>query len=109
MTNVHPAAMRRGAVFRRSIVGITKRMDKLARLRLAEKRIVRYQRRVWLAQALMWPTVIVGAVVAAGALVRFLRTRSAGGRHEMPDLPGAHEAGAVDPQANGQASEVRAD
>jgi nitrate reductase NapE component len=80
-------------------------MDKLARLRLAEKRIVKYQRRVWLAQVLMWPMIIVGAVVAVGTLVWFLRSRSAGGRHEMPDLPGAHEAGVVDPQANGQASE----
>jgi len=95
-----------GAVFRRSIVGIPNRMDKLARLRLAEKRIVRYQRRVWLAHVLMWPIIGVGAVVAAGALVWFLRSRSAGGQHEMPDLPGAHEAGAVDPQANGQASAV---
>ena len=98
--------MRRGAVFRRPIAGITRRMDKLARLRLAEKQIVRYQRRVWLAPVLMWPMIIGGAVVAGGALVWFLRGRSAGGRHEMPDLPGAHEAGAVNPQANGQASEV---
>ena len=83
-------------------------MDKLARLRLAETRIVKYQRRVWLAQVLRWPTTIVGAVVAVGAgdtLVWFLRSRSVGGRHEMPDLPGAHEAGVVDPQSNGQASE----
>jgi hypothetical protein len=80
-------------------------MDKLARLRLAETRIVKYQRRVWLAQVLMWPTTIVGALVAVGALVWFLRSRSAGGRHEMPDLPGAHEAGVVDPQSNCQASE----
>jgi hypothetical protein len=81
-------------------------MDKLARLRRAEKRIVKYQRRVWLAQALMWPTIVIGAVLAVGALVWFLRSRSAGGRHEMPDLPGAHEAGAVDPHTDGQASQV---
>jgi hypothetical protein len=81
-------------------------MDKLARLRLAEKRIVKYQRRAWLAQVLMGPMIIVGAVVAVDALVWFLRSRSAGGRHEMPDLPGAHEAGAVDPQANGHSSEL---
>ena len=54
-------------------------MDKLARLRLAEKRIVKYQRRVWLAQVLMWPMTIVGAVVAVGALVWFLRSRSVAG------------------------------
>jgi len=76
-----------GAVFRRPIVGITKRMDKLARLRLAEKRIVKYQRRVWPAQVLMWPTILISAVLAVGALVWFLRSRSAGDRHEMPDLP----------------------
>lgn len=64
-------------------------MDKLARVRSAEKRIVRYQRRIWLAQVLMWPAIIV---VAVAAVVWFARRRSAGGRHEMPDLPGAHEA-----------------
>jgi hypothetical protein len=81
-------------------------MDKLARARHAERRIVKYQRRVWLAQVLMWPTIIVGAVVAVGALGWFIRSRSAGGRHQMPDLPGAHEAGVADPQANGQAAEA---
>lgn len=65
-------------------------MNTVDRVRRAEKQIVKYQRRVWLAQVLMWPTIIV---VAAGALVWFVRNRSAGGRHEMPDLPGAHEAG----------------
>lgn len=64
-------------------------MDTLGRLRTAEKRIVRYQRRIWLAQVLMWPAIIV---VTLAALVWFVRNRSAGGRHEMPDLPGAHEA-----------------
>jgi len=77
-------------------------MDKLARIRDAEQRIGRVQRRVWLAQVLMWPTIIVGAVLFLGALVWFLQRRSAGGRHEMPDLPGAHEAGTVDPQVDGQ-------
>jgi hypothetical protein len=76
-------------------------MDTLPRLRHAEHRIVKIQRRVWLAQALMWPTIIVAAVVSAGALVWFLRRRSAGGRHEMPDPAGAHEAGTVDPQSDG--------
>ncbi|SBS78668.1 conserved hypothetical protein [uncultured Mycobacterium sp.] len=83
------------AVSRRPIAGIKKRMDTLPRLRHAEHRIVKIQRRVWLAQVLMWPTIIVGALLSAGALMWFLRRRSAGGRHEMPDLPGAHEAGAV--------------
>ncbi|GAA2772436.1 hypothetical protein [Mycolicibacterium pallens] len=73
-------------------------MSKLARLRHAEKRIVKVQRRVWLAQVLMWPTIIVGAIVSAGALVWFLQRRSGGGRHEMPEIPGAHEAGVVHPE-----------
>lgn len=75
---------------------MNKRMDKLARVRDTEKRIVKYQRRVWLAQVLMWPGIVVGATVVVGALVWLLRRRSAGGRHEMPELPGAHEAGAMD-------------
>ncbi|WP_396926071.1 hypothetical protein [Mycolicibacterium sp.] len=76
-------------------------MSKLARLRHAEKRIVKVQRRVWLAQVLMWPTIIVGAVVSAGGLVWFLQRRSGGGRHEMPEMPGAHEAGVVHPETAG--------
>ncbi|OYN80392.1 hypothetical protein CG716_09670 [Mycolicibacterium sphagni] len=76
-------------------------MDKLARIQQAEHRIARVQRRVWLAQALMWPTIAVAAVLSTGALVWFLQRRSAGGRHEMPDLPGAHEAGTIEPQAEG--------
>lgn len=76
-------------------------MDKVARVRHAEKRIMKYQRRVWLAQVLMWPTIIAGTVAATGALVWLLRSRSAGGRHEMPDLPGAHEAGSVNPPPGG--------
>jgi hypothetical protein len=42
-------------------VGIPMRMVKLTRLRHAQQRIVRVQRRVWLAQILMWPTVIAAA------------------------------------------------
>lgn len=67
-------------------------MINLARVRRAETRIVKYQRRVWLAQVLMWPTIVIGAVAAVGALVWFRQSRSPGGRHEMPDLPGVHEA-----------------
>jgi len=71
------------------------RMDKLTRLRHAQQRIVRVQRRVWLAQVLMWPTVIAAGVSSVGGLVWILRRRYAGGRHEMPDTPGAHEVGTV--------------
>lgn len=42
---------------------------------------------------LLWRTVIVAGVSTVGALVWSSRRRSAGGRHEMPDLPGAHEDG----------------
>ncbi|WP_445166780.1 hypothetical protein ACTXG7_23540 [Mycolicibacterium sp. Dal123E01] len=66
-------------------------MEKLARVRRAERRIVKVQRRVWLAQVLLWPAIVVGAVLSVGTLVWFLRRPSSGGRHEMPDLPGAHE------------------
>ncbi|KGI69563.1 hypothetical protein MJO55_21430 [Mycolicibacterium rufum] len=38
-------------------------------------------------------TAVVAGVSAVGALVWSSRRRSAGGRHEMPDLPGAHEDG----------------
>ncbi len=77
------------AVFGWPIVGINTRMNKLARVRHAEKRIVKYQRRVWLAQLVMWPMLVIGTVAGA---VWFLRSRPGSGRHEMPDLPGAHEA-----------------
>jgi hypothetical protein len=70
-------------------------MDMLTRLRRTQQRIVKAQRRVLLAQVLMWPTVIAMAGLALGGLVWFLRRPSTGGRHEMPDTPGAHEAGTV--------------
>ena len=75
-------------------------MDKPTRLRHAQQRIVKVQRRVWLAQILMWPTVIAAGVTSVGGLLWFLRRRSAGGRHEMPDTPGAHEAGTVHVEPN---------
>ena len=78
------------------------RMDKLTRLRHAQQRIVRVQRRVWLAQVLMWPTVIAAGVSSVGGLVWILRRRYAGGRHEMPDTPGAHEVGTLQIQPDGR-------
>jgi len=83
-------------------------MNKLTRLRRAEQRIVKVQRRVWLAQALVWPTVIAGGATAVGVLVWFLRRNSVGNRHEMPDLPGAHEAGTVHVEPDGQLSHTSA-
>src|SRR6267154_939476 len=80
------------------------RMDTLTRLRHAQQRIVRVQRRVWPAQVLMWPTVIAAGVSSVGGLVWILRRRYAGGRHEMPDTPGAHEAGTVQIEPDGRLS-----
>ena len=45
------------------------------------------------ARDVFWRTVVVAGVSTVGALVWSSRRRSAGGRHEMPDLPGAHEDG----------------
>lgn len=47
------------------------------------------------ARDVLWRTALVAGVSAVGALVWSSRRRSAGGRHEMPDLPGAHEDGAL--------------
>jgi hypothetical protein len=80
------------------------RMDKLTRLQRAQQRIVRVQRRVWLAQVLMW--VIAAGVSSVGGLVWILRRRYAGGRHEMPDTPGAHEVGTVQIESDGRLSHV---
>jgi hypothetical protein len=77
-------------------------MNKLTRLRHAEQRIVKVQRRVWLAQVLAWPTVIATGAASVGVLMWFLRRRSAGNRHAMPDLPGAHEDGTVRVEPDGQ-------
>ena len=88
------------------MVGIPLRMDKLARLRHAQQRIDRGQRRVLLAQVLMWSTVIAAGVSAAGCLVWILRRRYAGGQHEMPDTPGARGEGTVQMQPDGRVSHV---
>ena len=83
-------------------------MNKLTRLRRAEQRIVKVQRRIWLAQALAWPTAIAAGATSVGVLVWFLRGRSSGNRHEMPDLPGAHEDGTVRVESNGQLTHTSA-
>jgi hypothetical protein len=77
-------------------------MNKVTRLRHAEQRVVKVQRRIWLAQALAWPTVIAAGATSVTALVWFPRRRSAGNRHAMPDLPGAHEDGTVRVEPDGQ-------
>lgn len=88
--------------------GHMRRMDKLDRLRRAQRRIVKVQRRVWLAQALIWPTVIA-AVSAAGALLYLLwRRRSPDGRHVLPQTPGDHETGTLRVEADGRLSAAEA-
>jgi hypothetical protein len=81
-------------------------MDNLARLKRAQHRIVKVQRRVWLAEALMWPTAIAAAAVSVVGVLWLLRRRQTGGRHEMPDLPGAHEEGTVHVESDGQISQA---
>jgi hypothetical protein len=54
----------------------------------------------------MWPTVIAARVSSVGGLVWILRRRYAGGRHEMPDTPGAHEVGTVQIEPDGRLSHV---
>ncbi|TRW78434.1 hypothetical protein FK535_25455 [Mycolicibacterium sp. 018/SC-01/001] len=54
---------------------------------------------------LVWP-IAAAAVSAVGGVMWSARRRSAGGRHEMPDLPGAHEDGTVHVTPEG---EVRVD
>lgn len=90
--------------FRRIDRGHYVRMSKLARLRHAEQRIVKVQRRVWLAQALFWPTVVAAGALTVGGLVWVLRRRYSGGRHEMPEMPGAHESGTVHVDPDGRIS-----
>jgi hypothetical protein len=77
-------------------------MDKLTGLRHAQRRIMKVQRRLWFAEVLMWPTVIAAGVSSVAGLVWFLRRQSAGGRHEMPATPGAHEKGQVHVEPDGQ-------
>ncbi|MEW5808240.1 MAG: hypothetical protein AB1925_02215 [Actinomycetota bacterium] len=50
---------------------------------------------------LVWP-IATAALSAVGAVMWSARRRSAGGRHEMPDLPGAHEDGTVHVTPDGQ-------
>jgi hypothetical protein len=82
-------------------------MDKLTRLRHAQQRVVKVQRRVWLAQVLMWPTIVAAALLSVGGLMWIFRRRYTGGRHEMPDTPGAHETGTVQMQPDGRLSDVQ--
>ncbi|OPX05522.1 hypothetical protein B1790_31770 [Mycobacterium sp. AT1] len=66
-------------------------MESLTRLRDAGRTVTRTQRRIWLAQALAGPALVLLGVVALGAVTLWSRQRSLGnGRHELPDTQGAH-------------------
>lgn len=81
-------------------------MNTLARVRHTQQRIVRVQRRVVLAEALLWPTVAVAGILSVGGTIWLLRHRYGGGRHEMPDTPGAHEEGTVHVEPDGRLSRL---
>ncbi|MFS0898229.1 hypothetical protein [Mycolicibacterium litorale] len=78
-------------------------METVTRLRHAQQRILKIQRRLWLAQIAMWPTLAVAGTVTVAGVVVLLRRRSAGGRHELPESPGAHRVETV-AEHNGQVS-----
>jgi hypothetical protein len=50
------------------------------RLRRTQRKVLRLQRRMWLAQLAVWPTAIVLAVLLVGALWVLWQRRSAGRR-----------------------------
>jgi hypothetical protein len=94
-------ACRYVAVFRSPITGNPRTMHTLTRLRHVQQQVVRVQRRVWLGQVLLGLTALAAGLVTIGGIVWFVR-RPAGGRHEMPDFPGAHETGTVHVESDGQ-------
>lgn len=68
-------------------------MESLTRLRDARRTVARTQRRIWVAQALAGPALVLFGVVALGAVTLWWRRRSLGsGRHELPDTQGAHRS-----------------
>jgi hypothetical protein len=77
-------------------------METLTRLRTAQRKVVKLQRRLWLAEMLLWPTLVLTGVAVAGAVVALLRRRRNSGRHELPETPGAHRAGVEHADGNGQ-------
>ncbi len=50
-------------------------MDNVSRLRRARHEAVKLQRRIWLIQAALWPTVLLTFVLIAVVTVRWLRRR----------------------------------
>ena len=52
----------------------------------AERRVVRLQRRIWLAQLLVWPVVITAALIGVGWLVKTLRRPAPAPVSPPPDI-----------------------
>jgi mannose/fructose/N-acetylgalactosamine-specific phosphotransferase system component IIC len=77
-------------------------MTSLTRVRNAQRKVVKVQQRLWLAEMLLWPTLVLTGVAVVGAVVAFVRRRNNSGRHELPETPGAHRAGADNATGNGQ-------
>ncbi|BBZ28829.1 hypothetical protein MMAD_31240 [Mycolicibacterium madagascariense] len=65
-------------------------MQTLERLGNAGSKVVKVQRRLWLIEMLTWPTLILAGVTVTVAAVLWRTRTSGGGRHELPDTPGAH-------------------
>ncbi|MCV7238479.1 hypothetical protein [Mycolicibacterium celeriflavum] len=59
-------------------------METLTRARHARKRIFRAQRRLWLVQAALWPTLALAGIGAVAALVVRYRGRADGPAAAVP-------------------------
>jgi hypothetical protein len=76
------------------------------RLGRGERKVLRLQRQLWLAQLAMWPTAIALAVLLVGASVLAWR-RSAGGRHRSVSAAAtspattSHNSGATPTRSEG--------
>jgi hypothetical protein len=62
-------------------------VNTLARARRAQQRILRTQRRLWLLQVALWPTVVLAGIGAAAAIAMRLRDRPAPVAAPIDGLP----------------------
>ncbi|HEX2284481.1 MAG TPA: hypothetical protein VHI10_06575 [Mycobacterium sp.] len=62
-------------------------MGNLNRLRRVEKRIVKAQRRVWLLQAALWPTLVLAALGVIAVVTVRLRGRRGGLAQPVDGVP----------------------
>ncbi|WP_156616760.1 hypothetical protein [Mycobacterium sp. 852014-52144_SCH5372336] len=56
----------------------------MSRARNAQKRIFKVQRRVWLVQAAMWPTLALAGIGAVAVVIALYRRRADGPGTAMP-------------------------